>query len=63
MNKTSGPSKQAAYKLGTGIKRKTREHYSAEEKIRIVRAGLRGEGSISALCQRAGTWRKTSSDT
>ncbi len=36
MNKKSGPSKDAADKLVRGIKRKTRKHYSAEEKIRIV---------------------------
>ena len=36
------------------IRRKTRKRYSAEEKIRIVLEGLRGEGSIAALCRRAG---------
>ncbi len=33
---------------------KTRQTYSAEEKIRVVLAGLRGEESISALCRREG---------
>ena len=54
MNKKSGTSKDAADKLVRGIKRKTRKHYSAEEKIRIVLAGLRGEDSIAALCRREG---------
>ena len=34
------------------IRRKTRRKYSAEEKIRIVLEGLRGEDSISAHCRR-----------
>lgn len=51
MNKKSGKSKNAADKLFRGIKRKTRKHYSAEKKIRIVLAGLRGEDSIAALCR------------
>ncbi len=46
MIKKSGTSKDAADKLVRGIKRKTRRHYSAEEKIRIVLAGLRGEEGI-----------------
>lgn len=54
MNMTPGTSKDAADKLVRGIKRKTRKHYSAEEKIRIVPAGLRGEESISALYRREG---------
>ena len=36
------------------IKRKTRRQFSAEEKIRIVLDGLRGESSISELCRREG---------
>ncbi len=36
------------------IRRKTRTQYSAEEKIRIVLDGLRGEDSISELCRREG---------
>ena len=36
------------------IKRKTRKQYSAEEKIRIVRDGLRGEESVAELCRREG---------
>ena len=36
------------------IRRKTRKRYSAEEKIRIVLEGLRGEDSIAGLCRREG---------
>ena len=36
------------------IKRKTRRKFSAEEKIRIVLEGLRGEVTIAALCRREG---------
>jgi transposase len=36
------------------IKRRTRKHYSAEEKIRIVLEGLKGEASISEICRREG---------
>ena len=34
------------------IRRHTRRRFSAEEKIRIVLEGLRGEESIAALCRR-----------
>ena len=47
------------------IRRKTRRKFSAEEKIRIVLDGLRGEESIVELCRREGivpnlyyTWSK-----
>ena len=36
------------------IKRKTRKQYSAEEKIRIVLDGLRGEESVAELCRQKG---------
>jgi transposase len=36
------------------IRRQTRKKYSAEEKIRIVLEGLRGEESIAELCRREG---------
>jgi transposase len=36
------------------IRRKTRREYSAEEKIRIVLEGLRGEHSVAELCRREG---------
>jgi transposase len=36
------------------IRRRTRKKYSAEEKIRVVLEGLRGEDSIAELCRREG---------
>jgi transposase len=36
------------------IRRKTRKKYNAEEKMRIVLEGLRGETSIAELCRREG---------
>ena len=41
-------------KIIRDIRRKTRKQYSAEEKIRIVLDGLRGEDSIAELCRREG---------
>ena len=54
MNKKTVGSKDAADKLVKNIRRRTSRKYSAEEKIRIVVAGLRGEESIAALCRREG---------
>ena len=36
------------------LRRATRKQYGAEEKIRVVLEGLRGEESIAALCRREG---------
>ena len=46
--------KEAAEKVVREIRRKTRRRFSAEEKIRIVLEGLRGEESIASLCHREG---------
>ena len=54
MTKKLQTSKDAAAKVVKNIRRKTRQTYSAEEKIRIVLAGLRGEESICVLCRREG---------
>ena len=46
--------KASAEKAVRDIRRKTRRRFSAEEKIRIVIEGLRGEESIASLCRREG---------
>ena len=51
MTKKPQTSKDAADKVGKNIRRKTRQTYSAEEKIRIVLAFPRGKESISVLCR------------
>jgi len=54
MGQKSGPVKEPAEQLVKEIRRATRRQFSAEEKIRIVLAGLRGEDSIAELCRREG---------
>jgi len=49
-SETQGTSEQVV----KDIRRATRKQYSAEEKIRIVLDGLRGEYSIAELCRREG---------
>ncbi len=46
--------KQSAELKVKEIRRHTRKKYSAEEKIRIVIEGLRGETSVAELCRREG---------
>src|SRR6202008_282445 len=56
-HKTSQKSdspKPSSKRLVRDIRRATRKQYSAEEKIRIVLDGLRGEHSIAELCRREG---------
>ena len=50
MNRTSGEPEAIVRE----IKRRTRKHYSTEEKIRIVLEGLKGETSIAEISRREG---------
>lgn len=54
MRPKSGTPKSHSERVVRDIRRATRKHYSAEEKIRIVLDGLRGEHSIAELCRREG---------
>jgi transposase len=46
--------KKSSEKVVREIKRKTRRKFTAEEKIRIILEGLRGEESIAAICRKEG---------
>ena len=59
------PVKSPAEQVVKDIRRQTRRHFSAEDKIRVVLEGLRGEDSIAELCRKEGiaqslyyTWSK-----
>ena len=54
MRQKSGHSDSSSERLVKDIRRATGKQYSAEEKIRIVLDGLRGEHSIAELCRREG---------
>lgn len=54
MRQKPGTAKPTAKSMVKDIRRLTRKHHSAEEKIRIVLEGLRGEDSIAELCRREG---------
>ncbi|WP_235756251.1 hypothetical protein [Paracoccus salsus] len=54
MNKKSGTSRTPLAGWPGGIKRKTRQHCPAEERIRSVLAGLPGKESVAKLCRREG---------
>ena len=52
MRQASKRIPESAEKTVRDIRRATRRHHSAEEKIRIVLEGLRGEVSIAELCRK-----------
>ena len=54
MRQKTEATKPSAAAVIKDIRRVTRKQYGAEEKIRIVLDGLRGEESIAALCRREG---------
>ena len=54
MKQKSGPGKAPAEQVLKDTRRQMRRQYSAEEKLRIVLEGLRGEANISELCRREG---------
>ncbi len=65
MNPRTSSAKKPAEQVMKDIRRATRRHFSAEDKIRIVLDGLRGEDSIAELCRKEGiaqslyyTWSK-----
>jgi transposase-like protein len=57
MRQKSGPVKEPATQVLKNIRRATRRHFSAENKIRIVLEGLRGEDGIAELCRREGIFQ------
>jgi len=65
MRPKSSKPKATVEKVVQDIRRKTRRHFSAEDKIRIVLEGLRGDDRIAELCRKEGiaqslyyTWSK-----
>ena len=54
LSKSKLPAKRPAEQVVKDIRRATRRHFSAEDKIRIVLDGLRGEDSIAELCRKEG---------
>ena len=54
MRQKSNSTPVRSENLVRDIRRATRKHHAAEEKIRIVLDGLRGETSIAELCRREG---------
>ena len=55
--------KQTAENTVKNIRRRTRRKYNAEEKIRIVIEGLRGDLSVAELCRREGITKSLAATT
>jgi len=62
MRQASKRIPDSAEKTVRDIRRATRRHHSAEEKIRIVLEGLRGEDGIAELCRKEGRFTTVSSN-
>lgn len=65
MSPKTTSAKKPAEQVMKDIRRATRRHFSAEDKIRFVLDGMRGENSIAELCRKDGiaqslyyTWSK-----
>ena len=52
--KSESKSKESAVQLIKTVRRQTRTRYSAEDKIRIILEGLRGDHPVAELCRREG---------
>jgi len=62
---TKDVKKESAQQLIKTVRQRTRKLYSAEDKIRVVMEGLRGDQTVAALCRQEGihanvyyTWMK-----
>jgi transposase len=65
MSRKATTTKKPAEQVIKDIRRATSQHFSAEDKIRVVLDGLRSEDSIAELCRKEGiaqslyfTWSK-----
>jgi transposase len=54
MRQKRGLTKEPAEMVVKELRRAIRKHSSAEEKVRVVREGLRGEDSVAEFCRREG---------
>ena len=62
LSKSKLPAKRPAEQVVKDIRRATRRRFSAEDKIRIVLDGLRGDDSIAELCREASALKECVAD-